>query len=336
MSYVISLYVMDIKNINRTIVVNDNLPVQLFVKSLILSMNGNTNNLYLLEGNENIIEFDDTDSVSSLDLKVGDVYQIIYDYDGRPWDLEFVVLEKNEDLNPQKIEIIDGFGYGICLNENVGFVKELMNPQNTKWKERVLSHSKTLSTYFNATFELEENNTLVREYIDLYEDMHQPKSIIMHISLNKFDKAIKRKIIVNNNILIDKFCRAIIASMNGDMEHLYTIKMNKKWYEDIILYEKLNYFDLSVGKKFNVIYDFGDAWQFNIRIAKIIDGYHEKDFEILNGKGYGIVDDCGGVYGLYDVFQGENDYFGPYDINEFNLDDLQKYVEGELKRTNWH
>jgi len=38
MSYVINLYVSDIKSINRTVVVNDNISIQLFVKSLILSV----------------------------------------------------------------------------------------------------------------------------------------------------------------------------------------------------------------------------------------------------------------------------------------------------------
>ena len=87
MSYVINLYVSDIKSINRTVVVNDNISIQLFVKSLILSMNGSTRNLYLLEKSGDVVEFDDSDDLSMLNLKVGDIYTIEYNYDDKLWNL---------------------------------------------------------------------------------------------------------------------------------------------------------------------------------------------------------------------------------------------------------
>ncbi len=92
MNYVINLYVSEIKSINRTVVVNDNISIQLFVKSLILSMNGSTRNLYLLEKRRDVVEFDDSDDLSMLNLKVGDIYTIEYNYDDKLWNLEFVNL----------------------------------------------------------------------------------------------------------------------------------------------------------------------------------------------------------------------------------------------------
>lgn len=336
MSYVIKLYVSDIESINRVIMVNDSLSLQLFIKCLILSMNGDINVLNLLKNNDEIVEFEDTDCISLLNLKVGDTYQIIYNFDDKAWNLEFEVLKKNENLNVKKMEIIDGVEYGICQNENMFFIRELIDTKNKKWKDSVLNHYKTLSTYFNSKFLLEENNKLVNDYIILYEDMHTPKSVVMNISLDRFAKSIKRKIIVNNNILIDKFCRAIIVSMNGDMEHLYTIKVNKKWYDENILDEKLNYLDLSIGKKFKVIYDFGDNWEFNVKISKICPEYHTKEFEVLSGAGYGIIEDCGGAYELDNAFIDESNSFELCNINEFNLVEIQKLVEEELKIDNLH
>lgn len=333
MSYEIKLFIRDMEKINRTILFNDNIPLQLLVKSLILSMHGITTDLFLIakDGEYESLGFDDTESLALLNLKVGKKYCIEYNYDGIPWDLEFVVLKKNKDLNPKEIEVIDGFGYGICREYYMHFIRDLLNDENEVWKERILKNYKSLNTYLNFDFSLEENNALIDEYIALYKEVHSPKSIVMNVSLNGFDKVIKRKIIVNNNISIDKFCRAIIASMHGDMEHLYTIGIDKIMYDESILDEKLNYLELTVGKKFKVIYDFGDNWKFNIKVSKIIDGYQAKELDIIDGIGYGIVEDCGGIYGLNKVFNGESDYFDSQDINDFNLEEIQKYVEKELK-----
>jgi len=336
MSYVINLYVSDIKSINRTVVVNDNISIQLFVKSLILSMNGSTRNLYLLEKSRDVVEFDDSDDLSMLNLKVGDIYTIEYNYDDKLWNLEFVVLEKNEGFNIKKIEILDGQGYGICQSEDMLFIKELIYTKNKKWRENILDYYKTLNKYFNLKFLLDEVSKLIDDYGKLYEEMYSPKSIVMNVSLNGFDKEIKRKIIVNNNILIDKFCRAVIVSMQGEIDHLYTVKFNKRLSDENILDEKLSYLELSVGSKFKVIYDYGDNWQFNVRVSKVNSGFHDKEFEILSGLGYGIVEDCGGVNGLNAVFSGESCSFDPYDINEFNLDELQKYVDKQLRVDNLH
>ena len=108
MNYKINLYVSEIKSINRTLIINDDVPLQLFIKSMILSLNGDTNDIYLLE-KDDVIDFNDSDKVSCLNLEVGDVFRIVYNYSGKTWELEFKVLEKNKDLNKQNIEVIACF-----------------------------------------------------------------------------------------------------------------------------------------------------------------------------------------------------------------------------------
>lgn len=152
MSYVIKLYVSDIKSINRLIIASDSLPLQLFIKCLILSMNGDVNALNLLKNNDEIVEFEDTDCISLLNLKVGDTYQIIYNFDDKAWNLEFEVLKKNGNLNVNKMEIIDGVGYGICQNENMFFIRELIASKNKKWKNGVLNYYKTLNSFLTQIF----------------------------------------------------------------------------------------------------------------------------------------------------------------------------------------
>ena len=56
--------------------------------------------------------------------------------------------------------------------------------------------------------------------------------------------------------------------------------------------------------------------------------YNDKiEFEVLSGKGYGIIDDCGGVWGLGDIFSGEDTDWGEYDINDFDLDECNENVK---------
>lgn len=336
MSYKIELYVEEIENIRRTIVVNDDVPLDLFIRGLILSLNGNTNKFYFLINGEEIIEFTNADNLSFLHLKVGDTYYIKYDVDDKPWYIVLNILDKNTEPNQKKIEILDGIGYGIAENQDMYTIRDIINSKSEKWKQSMFDYYKTLNAYFLSTFSLTDSQKAIEDYIIQYEETHKPKSIVMNVSLNCFDKYIKRKIRVNNDIIIDKFCRALIASMNGDLSHLYTIKMGKNWCDEAILDRELNYLDLPVGKKFKVIYDYGDNWEFNIRISKITDGHSDKEFEVLDGKGYGIVEDCGGVYRLGDIYNGESEYFGSYDIEEFDLPKIQRKVDRELKVENLH
>ncbi len=51
-------------------------------------------------------------------------------------------------------------------------------------------------------------------------------------------------------------------------------------------------------------YDFGDNWQMSVVLDKIIEDKELPGKElprVLEGKGYGIIEDCGGVVGLEDI-----------------------------------
>ena len=153
----------------------------------------------------------------------------------------------------------------------------------------------------------------------------------MNVVLEGFDKDIKRKIIVGNNITIDHLCRIVIAAFRGDFSHPYDLKKEKDYLGEEFSDRPLYDLRLKEKQRLYVIYDFGDNWSFKVTISKIVDGYSKT--EVLSGKGYGIVDDCGGVYGLDDIFYGENhdddpDYEGwPHqDINEFDLEECNKDV----------
>ena len=91
------------------------------------------------------------------------------------------------------------------------------------------------------------------------------------------------------------------------------------------------------NKKIFYTYDFGDDWDFTIEIKKTIES--DKPYPILKRyKGdYNPLEDCGGVYGLYDLIYYKNnpDDEDIPDHIEYNLEDLEKidpdYVQNALE-----
>ena len=51
---------------------------------------------------------------------------------------------------------------------------------------------------------------------------------------------------------------------------------------------------------------------------------------VLSGKGHGIIDDCGGIYQLYKIFEGENTDWGEYDIEDFDLEKVNRIIDRYL------
>ena len=69
-------------------------------------------------------------------------------------------------------------------------------------------------------------------------------------------------------------------------------------------------------------------WIFNVSVSKVIDGYGEdRRFKVLKGKGYGIIDDCGGSWELYQILEGNDKSWGEYDINDFDIDQINKKID---------
>lgn len=67
--------------------------------------------------------------------------------------------------------------------------------------------------------------------------------------------------------------------------------------EDQTLIDKL----LAVGKKFTYTYDFGDDWVHTIAVEKYLEDYAERIAKVLKYKGNAIPEDCGGVWGYYEL-----------------------------------
>lgn len=332
------------KQINRQIDVDDNISLQNFCEYVIVSMNGNCKHLYQLVLNEEYsylgpgCEIIDEEqevmmenlALSDLDLRVRDELMLNYDF---RVDWEFIIKIKSikEEDCEKDFKVISGNGKGI-LEElwNKKILKECISSNLDELDKRFFSSTFLgFDDFINNKFDISTINEEIDNYIKIYKEIVKPKRYIMNVALDGYNSEIKRKIAVDSNVKIEDFCRCIILSMNGDLSHCFSIKKGKEYIEDdIIEMQDLNYLELKEKQKLKVVYDMGDNWVFNITISKIIEGYGDKrKFEVLSGKGYGIIEDCGGIDGLYDIFNKINTDWGEYDINEFDLKKINRIID---------
>ena len=93
-----------------------------------------------------------------------------------------------------------------------------------------------------------------------------------------------------------------------------------------------------IGEQINFTYDFGDNWEVVVKLEKMSsdDTTPASDFpRVLEGAGFGIIEDCGGVPGLADLaaafkkksseaYEEYSEWLGvtELDLNAFDLDDM--------------
>lgn len=323
--------------INRQILVDENISLIDLCEFVIISMNGRKIPIYELEYNKIVYYPDIIEegqkrksliglSLKKLNLKKGKSFCIEYNFE-KLYYFDLVVdnlIEEDNDNENVYFKVLSGKGYGLIDDKDLFYLKLLFMP---KWKDDDSYYTKSEKEYLQKSFDVVEVNKWIDDYKKDRNDMFKPKQYIFNVSLEEFNREIKRKILVNSDILIDSFCKKVIVSMNGDLSHDFGIKIGKEYLEEDYNELELFYLNLKEKQRLKIIYDWGDSWCFNLTLSKIIDVNNEKDFEVLSGKGYGIIDDCGGTYGLYEIFNGESDFLEKRDINDFDLEKCNKKVQ---------
>ncbi len=314
-------------DINRQILVDENIKLKDLCEFIIISMNGNKIPIYTLEYGEKIyypyeiIESKYEKSLvdlklSNLKIKKENSFSIKYNFNNfYCFDIkidDFI----NEDNNTY-FEVLSGQGYGVMDDRMFIYLKSLLTIRR---KDDKLHYLKSEREYLEKEFNLEETNNRVNDYIKRREDLLSSKQYVLNISLKGFNKEIKRKVLVNNDIIIEDFCKKVVLSMKGDLSHGFGIKIGKDYLEEYYEGLELFYLNLSEKQRLKIIYDWGDNWEFDVTLSKIIDGHNKNEFEVLSGKGYGIIDDCGGIWGLSKIFSGKDNSWGKHNIEDFNLE----------------
>ena len=340
MKVVLDVYLEDLKEkVYRKIEVSENIRVADLCEYIIISLNGTCKNDYTFV-NYSLSEQVDGDDIEDetlrdIEVSVKDEYEICY-YDNACWNIYIDVISiKKEKCDYFKV--VSGVGAGILTSVDFSFylTEYLLGTLNEVRRNFFEEKYDKDGLYRNSKFDISESNERIKEYMEKVKKRNIPKNYTAKVSLRGLGKEITRTIKFNGNISLDKFCRCLIVSMNGDLSHLYAIKINKTFIESKKLSSKdVNYLDLVEKQKFEVLYDLGDNWEFMVTISNITDGLLEKNFEVIKAKGKGIVDDCGGVWGLSDLIyvdktetlSYEDEWKMDYDINDYSIEEINNKI----------
>ncbi len=178
----------------------------------------------------------------------------------------------------------------------------------------------------------------------------------IQIALRKFQPKIWRRILVSPDLLLTDFHKIIQTAMGWTNTHLHQFIKNRKYYakkleddyfwdeSDNVDYSKLRISDLLKKEKDKVIYeyDFGDGWEHDIILEKILPEEENVITPIcIKGKNNCPPEDCGGVWGYVNMLEilenpDHQEYKeliewlgGKFDPTYFDIDDINEALKLE-------
>lgn len=138
----------------------------------------------------------------------------------------------------------------------------------------------------------------------------------LYTKLLDYKPLIWRRFLVADSMKLSNLTYALMGLYRMEGEHLFNFfsPENKKYYglkeEEFADSAEINAkatplrkIMTATGLQIIFNYDFGDSWEISVSIEEITESeFHPQKYPILvNGKGYGIIEDCGGTPGLEDI-----------------------------------
>jgi len=140
----------------------------------------------------------------------------------------------------------------------------------------------------------------------------------IQIALLGFKPKIWRRLLIPSDLLLSDFHEVIQSSMGWTDSHLHHFIIDKTFYAERIGdddfwdemnnvdYKKIKISDLLKAEKDKIIYeyDFGDSWEHEIKLEKILPYDEKKKYPIcIAGRMQCPPEDCGGVWGYADLLE---------------------------------
>lgn len=202
------------------------------------------------------------------------------------------------------------------------------------------SHDKKQKTRKKTIFENQTRNRATYE---------------IRVKLKSFKPSTWRRFIISGNTSVKTLEVAMLDMFNADFGHMFDL-LNKKTQERFenaesiaeakdwdpatgIDYEKAKVSYFEKRDKLLLTYDYGDSWEFEVDIKNITTDQAAPNCpKILSGKGYGIIDDIGGVWSLQDYYDTPKDKVDPemidwlmggkaINLDNFNKEELNQRME---------
>lgn len=155
----------------------------------------------------------------------------------------------------------------------------------------------------------------------------------IQITLKGFKPKIWRRILVPSDLLLSDFHKIIQTTMGWTNSHLHQFIKNRTYYtvriqdDDLwdetnnVDYKRMKISDLLKNEKEKIIYeyDFGDSWEHDIILEKILPIDDKIKYPIcLTGKMNCPPEDCGGVWGYADMLE---------ILNQPDHEEFERYIE---------
>lgn len=193
--------------------------------------------------------------------------------------------------------------------------------------------------------ELQKNNDYIFRENPLAELKLENKSrnnmtYEINVQLRDFKPVMWRQFIISGSSTVAELEQTILYIFNAEFGHmydLYNLKCHQRFgistFDDESLDpEKAKVSFFTQNTNLLLVYDYGDNWQFDVKIEKV---YQSKQpllhSQIIAGKGYGIIDDIGGVYELQEYYDTPKNKLDPdlldwlgerIDLDKFDMDNL--------------
>lgn len=129
----------------------------------------------------------------------------------------------------------------------------------------------------------------------------------LKITLNHIKPVIWRRFIVDSNIKLPDLHKIIQTVMGWTNSHLHQFAKDRKFYSEpeedsyskYIDYRKIRLNQIVANEKesFSYEYDFGDGWEHEIVLEKILKNHKQKYPVCIDGKRNCPPEDCGGPFG---------------------------------------
>ena len=246
----------------------------------------------------------------------------------------------DEDLINDMIEAIEANPKKILELEDLDLSPQDLSRVLEGLRRDLENHDKKQKTRKKAIFENQTRNRATYE---------------IRVKLKSFKPSTWRRFIISGNTSVKTLEVAMLDMFNADFGHMFDL-LNKKTQERFenvesiaeaedwdpatgIDYEKAKVSYFEKGDKLLLTYDYGDSWEFEVDIKNITtDQAAPKCPKILSGKGYGIIDDIGGVWSLQDYYDTPKDKVDPemidllmggeaINLDNFNKEELNQRME---------
>ncbi len=139
----------------------------------------------------------------------------------------------------------------------------------------------------------------------------------LKITLNNIKPAIWRRFIVRSDIKLPDLHKVIQTVMGWSNSHLHQFIIDGKFYAEpddesfteSIDYRKIRLNQVLAGEKqaIKYEYDFGDGWEHQIVLEKVLNDNTQKHPVCLDGKRNCPPEDCGGPFGYDDLLKAFSD-----------------------------